>query len=176
MGTSQFSSHYRYTVINIFVTHPDPVISAWSLDDKRVIKMILESAQLLSTALFLHKGEIAGLYKPSHINHPCTKWVARNQSNFGWLTEHAFALCCVYQTAYDKRHKSSDVIELAAHLIQYLPPGELSSFENCTPFKDRPDIINNYKQYLNSKWDSDKLKPTWKNRVPPIFKSPKVLH
>ena len=72
--------------MNIFVTDPCPKISAQNLDNKRVVKMLLESAQLLSTAITLNGGK--GIYKPTHIHHPCTKWVAHSYQNWLWLFRH----------------------------------------------------------------------------------------
>ena len=64
--------------MNIFVTDEDPVKSAQTLCDKHVVKMVLESAQMLSTAWRQWDPEASeerGLYKAAHPNHPCTKWV-----------------------------------------------------------------------------------------------------
>jgi len=60
-------------MVNIFITDISPLISAQSLDDKRVVKMVLESAQLLSSAIFINTGFIySDIYRPTHLHHPCT--------------------------------------------------------------------------------------------------------
>ena len=72
--------------MNIFVTHLDPVKCAQNLDDKRVIKMILESAQMLSTSINVSGGK--GPYKTTHVNHPCSVWVRSSNANYYWLLNH----------------------------------------------------------------------------------------
>jgi len=88
--------------MNIFVTNPDPVLSAEALDLKRVIKMITESYQLMSTAL--HLNGLTPFYKPTHAGHPCTKWVAESATNYQWLLMHVDALCSIYTARYQKTH------------------------------------------------------------------------
>jgi len=59
--------------MNIFVTSNCPKLSAQALDNKRVVKMVLETAQLLSTAIFINSTiTYDNLYKPTHVKHPCT--------------------------------------------------------------------------------------------------------
>ena len=90
--------------MNIFVTDPDPVISAQTLCDKHVVKMVLESAQMLSTAWRepndLRSSEFSSkyadeheLYKTAHPNHPCSIWVRQARENYKWLYRHFVALC-----------------------------------------------------------------------------------
>ena len=62
--------------MNIFFLDKDPQFAAQSLCDKHVPKMLLESAQMLSTALHSHTmGISTGIYKEAYPNHPMTKWV-----------------------------------------------------------------------------------------------------
>ncbi len=69
--------------MNIFALDTDPVTCAQYHCDKHVIKMILESVQMLSTTCSILGAEAP--YKPTHANHPCTKWVRESWENFGWL-------------------------------------------------------------------------------------------
>ena len=75
--------------MNIFYLNKDPEIAAQMHCDKHVVKMILESAQMLSTAHRILDGDdIAnskGLYKMTHKNHPCNIWVRKNNENYEWL-------------------------------------------------------------------------------------------
>ena len=65
--------------MNIFVTSNCPILSAQALDNKRVVKMVLETAQVLSTAIFINSGiTYDGIYKPTHLKHSCTIWAAVN--------------------------------------------------------------------------------------------------
>lgn len=87
----------------------DWVKSAESLDNMRVVKMILESCQLLSTALYLN-GIEGARYKPTHINHPSTKWVAESSANFEDLIVHTNAMLNEYSLRFGKIHKCDDVL------------------------------------------------------------------
>ena len=82
--------------MNIFVTDPCPVKSAQEQCDKHVVKMVLESAQMLSTAWRVFDNEAAEnaeMYKQAHLNHPCSIWVREAQENYIWLYKHFDALC-----------------------------------------------------------------------------------
>lgn len=85
--------------MNIFASDISPIISAQNLDDRRLVKMTLESAQLLSTTL-------GGPYKPTHQRHPCTLWVKEHPSHALWLYHHFLALSDEYTYRFDKIHKS----------------------------------------------------------------------
>lgn len=103
--------------MNIFVTDVNPIIAAQSQHDRHIVKMILESAQMLSTACwevtdFMNLVESCtqpnrpaldnptsgnpNLYKSTHVNHPCNIWVREHFSHFGWLTIHMNALLAEY--------------------------------------------------------------------------------
>jgi len=151
--------------MNIFVTNADPRVSAQALDDKRVIKMILETAQMLSTAM--HVLGIPGApYKPTHINHPCSIWVRTNWNNFRWTTVHLDELCTEYWRRYGKIHKCAQYLNLFAQANDSLLIADLTPFANCTPHKDM-STIEAYKRTLNEKWALDKRAPTWKNGCKP---------
>lgn len=84
--------------------------SAQSLDNLRVVKMILESCQLLSTAL--HKNGIEGArYKPTHLNHPSTIWTAESSANFENLILHTQAMLDEYTDRFKKVHACKSVLE-----------------------------------------------------------------
>jgi hypothetical protein len=72
--------------MNIFVLDTDPQIAAGFLCNKHVVKMSLESAQMLCSAF--ENGEAP--YKRSYYNHPCTKWARESQANYEWLLAHAY--------------------------------------------------------------------------------------
>ena len=75
--------------MNIFFVHKDPVIAAQSLCDKHVVKMVLETAQILCTAIHnSSNGDIKPPYRPTHKNHPCVKWAGLSGANFDWLYRH----------------------------------------------------------------------------------------
>ena len=75
--------------------------------DKHVVKMIIESAQMLSTAhreLDCNLNNNDKLYKVAHKNHPSTKWVRENSAQYMWLYDHFVALCEEYTHRYGKTH------------------------------------------------------------------------
>jgi hypothetical protein len=114
--------------MNIFYIHDNPIIAAQAMTDKHVVKMILESAQLLSTAHRALDGEEfiqlsksgarlrkwnhpdphmdATLYKSTHLNHPSGIWVRDSTENYMWLYQHFIALSEEYYQRYGKRHAS----------------------------------------------------------------------
>jgi hypothetical protein len=154
--------------MNIFVSDPNPVLSAYALDDRRLVKMILESAQMLSFAMrgrgpsFELQALLYGLGKAHH-NHPCTKWVLESQANFDWLWTHANAMENLFCLQRNKRHAARpllDLIRLEAGPDTLIQP---RYFVNCTPHKDEP-VHSAYRKTLKEKWAVDKSKgrpPTW---------------
>lgn len=148
--------------MNIFVSSPCPVESAKLLDNRRVIKMILESTQLLSTALNVLGA--SGPYKTTHINHPCSIWTRTSRSNAWWLINHLEALCSEYTARYNKVHKCVEHIQEIKNKINVIPEIGLTPFENCTNFKEVNDVYLAYKLALNEKWENDTAKgyePKW---------------
>jgi len=94
--------------MNIFYVHHNPHSAAMALCDKHVVKMLTESLQLLSNAHHIHgtQGFDDVLYKPTHLHHPCSKWVAATYGNYRWLWDHANALNREYTLRYAKFHKA----------------------------------------------------------------------
>ena len=165
--------------MNIFASDPDPFVCAANLDDKRVVKMCLETAQLLSTAtpwLFpnYNQGE---LYKPAYVKHPCSLWAKASIVNFCWLVRHGLALCKVYTDVYGKVHASEELIrklDIMLIMADLLSTPRPTEFANCTrnesagvDFKNVVNTHTAYKMYLNARWARDKRKPTWTNRNVP---------
>lgn len=146
--------------MNIFATSPCPVKSAKILDDKRVIKMILESAQLMSTAIREHGGEAP--YKTTHKNHPSAIWARKTRANYIWLLEHFEALCDEYTERYGKVHKSFQYIMDFEYGITYIPQGTLTEMPKCMPDEIKvDDVYESYQLYMIDKWKNDKRTPTW---------------
>ena len=97
--------------MNIFYLDKDPVKAAQVQYNKHVVKMILESAQMLCTAHH-HYAEEVGYdnsyipYKKAHYNHPSTIWTRQNSRQYYWLFQHMLALGNEYTKRYDKKHLS----------------------------------------------------------------------
>lgn len=154
--------------MNIFCTSICPIESAKYLDDKRCQKMVLETAQLLSSALRLcgHSGE--GLYKITHVNHPSNRWCRATQGNFKWLLEHFKALCEEYTRRTGKTHASSKLLPIFEANINLIPEGERMPFSNNArnltkgvDFTHISDVNLAYQMYLSRRWESDKREPKW---------------
>ena len=120
--------------MNIFFLHKDPQWAANALCDKHVPKMLLESAQMLSTAVRRYEEDTdtaplhAPIYKSAYQKHPMTIWVGESKSNFKWALENAVYINHQYEQRFDKEHKSFTVIEniynfeLDTHLPEsYIP-------------------------------------------------------
>ena len=158
--------------MNIFVTDRCPVQSARNLPDKHIVKMPLETCQMLSIIYSDWYYGVGKLYKSdgtpyrtSHgafRNHPCTQWAAANQYNLSWLIVHGIALCNEYTARYDKVHTCFDVIMQAAVIYQrsfdddYVDAyHKVTHFTRAMPesikFDTSIDTITAYKQYLNTK-------------------------
>lgn len=90
--------------MNIFVLSENPVEAAQMQCDRHVVKMVLESAQLLSACCHHHKIEGVPL-KATHIAHPCAAWVRMSMDNYEWLWDHMVALMWEYTRRYGKVHK-----------------------------------------------------------------------
>lgn len=151
--------------MNIFILDTNIKKCAEYHCDKHIVKMILESAQMLSTAV-----RISGLdfgYKIAHKNHPCTKWVRESLSNWNWLKELTKQLNDEYIFRYDKKvnHKSYDVV--SALPDPEIPDIGLTPFAQAMPdqYKDK-NAVNAYRDYyINEKsnflkWTKRKI-PSW---------------
>ncbi len=152
--------------MNIFVLDSNPVTAAIQQLDKHVVKMPLESAQMLCSALIAHGVEDTP-YKKAHPKHPCTLWAAQTRTNFLWLVKHGISLSEEYTRRYGKRHKSQDVIEWCAAQADAIPAGELTTFAQAMPEQYKnPDAVTAYRQYyMGEKRDI----ATWKQNRPAWF-------
>ena len=125
--------------MNLFVLDKDPVIAAQLQCDKHVVKMIVESAQMLCTTHRMLDGNMkieeryvegslparyrkikrwthtdkeldSLLYKAVHMNHPCTKWTMLSACNYEWHYRHFIALCDEYQYRYNRQHSTDALL------------------------------------------------------------------
>ena len=73
--------------MNLFYLDRDPVEAARMQCDRHVVKMILETAQMLSTAHIELDGKQVA-YKATHKNHPSTVWVRSSSLAYNWTWRH----------------------------------------------------------------------------------------
>lgn len=99
--------------MNVFVLSRDHEERARYHCDIHVNKMLMESAQLLNTALHKNGADNSHVfYQPTHKNHPWTKWAARRYANWEWLFDHTTALAEEFLRRSDSdSHKTIDKIE-----------------------------------------------------------------
>ena len=144
--------------MNIFVLDENPYLAARYHCDKHTPRMILESAQMLSTA-------VGAGYKPTHKNHPCTLWVSKSKQNAEWLIALADGLNDEYRKRYARSvdHKSMEVIKEIAWLSEALPDIGRAPFAQAMPdeYKD-PDAVEAYRNYYRE----EKKFATWRSETP----------
>ena len=159
--------------MNIFVTDRCPVQSARNLPDKHIVKMPLETCQMLAIIYSDWYYGVGKLYKKDGTpyatkhgafrNHPCTQWAAANQYNLAWLILHGVALCDEYHQRYlPKVHTCYDVLCQAQYIYHDCfdelltdAAAKVTSFTRAMPedikFDTTIDTITAYKRYLNTK-------------------------
>lgn len=117
--------------MNIFILDDDIKKCSEYHCDQHVIKMILESVQILCTALY--KRGYSAPYKPTHQKHPCVLWAENSYDNFLWLKNLAKALNAEYKYRFDKTvdHKSIDVLKKISD-VHYQKHG-LTEFVQAMP-------------------------------------------
>ena len=174
--------------MNIFYIDHDPIKAAQGMVDKHIVKMILESAQLLSTAhrlldgtqvegtsktgrkakrWILHDGRQDVLYLATHIHHPSAVWCRQSVENYSWLVEHFFALMHEYTHRYTKKHACFGDLSF---MLQS-PPHKLKDYDwtnmpcaMADEYKISDDPLTNYRNYYKI---GKATMHKWTNRQPP---------
>jgi hypothetical protein len=153
--------------MNIFVLNLNPSIAAQDQCDKHVVKMVLETAQLLCSA---YPDGVAP-YKRTHYNHPCSIWTRECYENWTWLLDHGNALSREYSYRYGKRHKTQDVFDW----MRFNQPaltllGDMTPFAQAMPpvFKNEDAVVAYRAYYVGAKqhiarWNKGRDKPDWYN-------------
>ena len=141
--------------MNIFYLHKNPEKAARLQYNKHVVKMILESAQMLCTAHHCIMGDDADVpYKVAHRNHPSTKWARQSGENYTWLYRHMIELGKEYERRYGKKHLS---IIKCEDPLSILPGGiletGLTKMPQCMPdeYKDECSIQAYWNYYIGDK-------------------------
>jgi hypothetical protein len=148
--------------MNIFVLDYNPVKAARYQCDSHVVKMSLESAQILCSAF--EPGTAP--YKRTHFNHPCSIWARTSKENYEWLLEHAIALCDEYTYRYDKVHKSKRVILWCKDNINLLSFSEVGKTKFVLCFDDEYKIGNAVESYRKYYMDEKSRMAKWANKRP----------
>lgn len=179
--------------MNLFVLDPDPVIAAQLQCNKHVVKMIVESAQMLSTAhrmldgycekrpsksgkrtsnYWVHPNEFMEreLYRAVHHHHPCTVWTTKSSANYHWHYKHFIALCNEFEYRYDKKHATDlKLRNILKQLPTNIPQGNLTQMPlamQSNPECMFPnDPVKSYRAFYQTK--QERFKMEWKRRPIP---------
>ena len=154
--------------MNIFYTHSCPVQAADELCYKHVVKMILESCQLLSTAHHVMSTELDKnlIYKMTHKNHPSAVWVRKSVEHYDWVWLNAKRMCEIYTAKTGRTHASEGVLDLLLCYPTGLPQKPFVEPPACVDddlkHLSRVSTEHAYQVYLNRKFSE------WLNRDRPL--------
>lgn len=153
--------------MNIFYLDHNPVSAARAHCDKHVVKMVLETAQLLSTAHHVSGTAVPGMYKQTHTNHPCAVWVRASSAHYDWTYQLLLALCEEFRYRRGFSHKAEELLPL----LKDSPRRGLDSFTDppcCMPIEFQlATTVESYRNYyrvgkasiLSYNWG--RPKPNW---------------
>lgn len=181
--------------MNIFTLSNDPIEAARMQCDKHIVKMCTESAQMLSTAHRMLDGQLTHvpsksgktkvkawilpddregvLYKAVHMNHPCTVWTMKSNSNYMWHYAHFIALCDEYTYRYGKVHATDKLFrERFAFMPKNIKYGAMTPFAlamKANPECMHPDDpVRSYREFYQTK--QGRFKMAWtKREIPEWF-------
>ena len=154
--------HPRLFSMNIFYLDKSPRVAAEWHGDKHVCKMIVETAQMLSTAHYVQ--EMSGrrlLYKPTHINHPCSVWVRENTANYFWAWHLLDSLCGEFRLRRGKVHATERLL-LPLWCSPDLPVGALTPPALVMPDEFKTACpIESYRRYYRQKFADGVVAYNW---------------
>lgn len=151
--------------MNIFYTSDCPQQAAENLCMVHINKMIIESAQVLSTAHRLLDGsEDEALYKATHVNHPSSVWVRQSVSHYMWLYQHMAAMMGLYTKVRGKVHGTEDrCLDVLSEIPKAIPVKPSTQPPICMPDEYKVGgVCKSYQNYLGSKYAE------WRSRAKPI--------
>jgi hypothetical protein len=145
--------------VNVFYLDTEPSLAARAQCDAHVVKMPLETAQMLCTiarGVAERAGDAPpeGLYRATHARHPSTLWAGQSAANAAWLASHGKALCAEYTRRFGKVHASLRVIDLTADILHGALPGGQAMTPPPLAMPDefkRPDPVQAYRDYYRWK-------------------------
>lgn len=161
--------------MNIFFLDRSPKIAARMHCDRHVVKMPIESAQMLSDAHRVLDGSdhpmLCDKYNP---NHKCSLWVQRSRSNYLWLYSLFEALCDEYEFRYGRKHESLARSSVLSTPLTCIPDIGLTEPELAMPeFCRLGDAVSSYRLY----YLVDKMKfARWTRRSPPLWWPDRTIH
>jgi hypothetical protein len=179
--------------MNLFVLDNDATKAAQLQCNKHIPKMIVESAQMLSTVHRMLDGKLMRapsksgktmskhwvhpdpklddvLYKAVHMHHPCTVWTAESTANYDWHYEHFVALCDEYTYRYGKVHATDTLLRnILKNRPQRLKVGPFTpqplAMKSNPECMNYRDIVGSYRAFYQTK--QDRFKMVWTGRPVP---------
>jgi hypothetical protein len=183
--------------MNIFILDNDPVKAAQMQCDKHVVKMIVESGQMLSTVHRMLDGTMERrpsksgsmlqywklddereelLYKACHFNHPSTVWTRESMHNYRWHYVHFMALCKEYTYRYGKVHSTEKYLaDALARIPDNIPVKKMTPFKLAMaafPECITEDPIESYRNFYETK--QERFKMVWTKRQQPEWFNAKI--
>lgn len=155
--------------MNVFYLDHNPRVAAQLQCNAHVVKMILESAQLLCTAHHELGSGTDDMYRSTHVNHPSSVWVRQSRKHYRWLWSHFRWLLNEYAYRYGKTHKSARLLDLLSR------PPAIGSNTFTPPPQAMPDeykhndTVTAYRQYYISKQHTMGVPMIWTNRTKPMW-------
>ena len=139
--------------MNIFYLDKAPITAAVVQYNKHIVKMILESAQMLCAAHHILGNPNDVPYKLAHKNHPCTIWVRENSLHYDWLYEHMMALGDEYTARYSKTHMSIDKCKHLNIHPENIPHESFEQPPQCMPdkYKNKCSVQAYWNYYIGEK-------------------------
>lgn len=151
--------------MNIFILDYEPHTNVKYYCDKHIVKMILETVQLLHGVYYFTNEQDKATYKLTHKNHPCAKWVRESLSNWNYLYSLGLCMYNEYKYRYNKTHKSGELLLNNTKQPEQLEDIGLTPFAQCMPDNyKQDDTVQAYREYY-AKEKYNIL--TWKNREEP---------
>jgi hypothetical protein len=167
--------------MNIFYLDDEPATCATYHTDKHVIKMILESAQLLCTALNVTADYQVTPYKTTHVNHPCAIWIRASFPNWLYTYDLMHELEKEWQYRYNHTKRHASIISLHTYdtplSIKELASMLLPNIGRTTPALAMPDWCkvpgegNEVESYRTYYREAKKELHSWTKRGAPSWLS-----
>ena len=156
--------------MNIFALSVNPSEAAMWHVDKHIVKMPLETAQMLCTVRRAY-GDDDAPYKATHKHHPCCKWAAESAENYVWLCILGIELCEEYTYRYEKEHKCEAIIkDCLRNIPKDMTSKGLMAFVQAMP--DHCKMMNPILGYRNYYIQEKSHLANWRSReAPPWWSS-----
>jgi hypothetical protein len=155
--------------MNIFFLDRDSVACARLHSDQHVVKMVLETAQILCAAL--HRHGIAAPYKPTHAGHPCVRWAGDSLSHWRWTRSLGLALGEEYTFRRQRIHASATVIAALPEVPDIPDLGWSDPPQAMPDIYRQDDCVAAYRAYYAAEKANfaGKGAARWSNRPRPAF-------